>query len=101
MRESASDAIGVFCAIRCYFMQILNEDNGTANIKLDRVGMTQFLTARYLAVFSDLQTLVMAERPGCPGYAQGMALSYLKILQSKHSVQLPSLNTSSRQPNFP
>lgn len=88
LRVAATDALGVFCAIRCYFMQILNEDNGTANIRLDRVGLAQFLTARYFAVLQELEDLVLEEQPDRPGYAQRMALSYLNTLQAKHGVQL-------------
>jgi hypothetical protein len=88
IRMTASDALGVFCAIRCYFMQISNEDNGRSNILLDRVRLAQFLTARYFSVLNDLKTLVMEEQPNDPAYARQLALQYLIILRDKHGVQL-------------
>ena len=88
LRVAASDGIGVFCAIRCYFMQICNEDNGDSNIKLDREKLPQFLTARYFAAQEELKSLTMAEQPDVPAYGQRMALRYLTILQEKHAVQL-------------
>jgi hypothetical protein len=88
LRVAASDGIGVFCAIRCYFMQICNEDNGDSNIKLDRVGLAQFLTSRYFALLDELKVLILAEQPDYPDYAQRMALRYLTILKDKHKVQL-------------
>jgi hypothetical protein len=85
---AASDALGLFCAIRCYFAGITDEDNGHANIQLDRARLPQFLTARYFAMLNDLKCLVMDEQPGDPTYAQQLALQYLIILRDKHKVQL-------------
>ncbi|WP_028103961.1 hypothetical protein [Pseudoduganella violaceinigra] len=88
LRAAASDALGVFCAIRCYFMQIRNEDNGAANLELDRAGLPQYLASRYFAVLEELKSLVMEEQPDRAEYAQRVALSYLRILQARHGVQL-------------
>jgi hypothetical protein len=88
IRMAASDALGLFCAIRCYFAEITDEDNGHANIQLDRAGLPQFLTTRYFAMLNDLKCLVMDEQPGDPTYAQQLALQYLIILRDKHKVQL-------------
>lgn len=88
LRVASSDALGVFCAIRCYFMHVVNEDDGTANIRLDREKLPQFLTARYFADQDELKALTMAEQPDVPAYVQRMALRYLTILQEKHAVQL-------------
>lgn len=88
LRVAATDALGVFCAIRCYFMQIMNEDDGKACFSLDRISLPQFLTSRYFALAEDLKSLVMAEQSDVPGYGQRMALRYLTTLREKHHVQL-------------
>jgi len=86
LRVAASDALGVFCAIQCYYMQVVNEDDGLSNIRLNRVELPQYLTARYFAFVDDLKRLNLSGNDA-PDYAQKSALSYLSILVEHHRVQ--------------
>lgn len=86
LRVAASDALGIFCAIQCYYMQVVNEDDGLSNIRLNRVELPQYLTARYFAFVDDLKRLNLSGNDA-PDYAQKSALSYLTILVEHHGVQ--------------
>jgi hypothetical protein len=86
LRVAASDALGVFCALQCYYMQVVNEDDELSNIRLNRVELPQYLTTRYFAFVDDLKRLNLSGSDA-PDYAQKSALSYLTILVEQHGVQ--------------
>jgi len=87
LRVAASDALGVYCAIQCYYMQIVNEAEGLSSLRLDRVSLPQYLTARYFAVVDDLKALNLSGNDA-QDYAQRSALSYLAILDRDYGVQV-------------
>lgn len=86
LRVAASDALGVFCAIQCYYMQVVNEEDGLSNIRLNRLELPRYLTARYFAFLEDLKKLNLSGNDA-PDYAQKSALSYLTILVEQYGVQ--------------
>ncbi|WP_426319506.1 hypothetical protein [Pseudoduganella sp. R-43] len=86
LRVAASDALGVFCAIQCYYMQVVNEEDGLSNIRLNRADLPQYLTARYFALVEDLKKLNLSGNDA-PDYAQKSALSYLRILVEQYGVK--------------
>lgn len=86
LRVAASDALGVFCAIQCYYMQVVNEDDGLSNIRLSRADLPRYLTACYFALVDDLKRLDLSGND-TPAYAQKSALSYLTILIEHHCVE--------------
>ncbi len=85
LRVAASDALGVFCSIQCYYMQVVNEQDGISNIRLERVDLPRYLMARYLALVDDLKGLDLSGNDA-PHYAQKSALSYLTILVKEYGV---------------
>lgn len=87
LRVAARDALGVYCAIQCYYMQIVNEDGGLSNIRLSRTDLPQLMTARYFALLDDLKKLNLSGNDA-PDFAQRSALSYLTILSKQYGVQV-------------
>lgn len=47
LRRAASDAIGVFCAIQCYYVQIISEMHKQSLFRVDRVDLPQFLGLQF------------------------------------------------------
>jgi len=94
LRVAARDALGVYCAIQCYYMQIVNEDEGVSNIRLSRTDLPRLLTARYFFVLNDLKNLNLSGND-MPDFAQRSALSYLTILSKQYGVQVGSNADSS------
>ena len=89
LRVAARDALGVYCAIQCYYMQIVNEDHGLSNIRLSRTDLPQLLAARYFALLDDLKKLKLSGNDA-PNFAQRSTLSYLSILAKQYGVQIAS-----------
>jgi hypothetical protein len=47
LRDSATDAIGVYCSIQCYYIQIISENAGESPFKIDRVMLPLFLGEKF------------------------------------------------------
>ena len=49
LREAASDALGVFCAVQCYYVQIVSERAGESPFGIDRDELPLFLWKKFKA----------------------------------------------------
>jgi hypothetical protein len=47
LRDAASDAIGIYCAIQCYYIQIMSENWGESPFKIDRTHLPLFLGEQF------------------------------------------------------
>ena len=47
LRAAASDAIGVYCAIQCYYIQVISEGAGESPFKIDRTDLPLFLGEQF------------------------------------------------------
>jgi hypothetical protein len=62
LREVCSDALGVFCAHQCFYVELVKEREGTSPISLDRESLPKFLASKFVEQASALHALEV--RPG-------------------------------------
>jgi hypothetical protein len=47
LKDAASDAIGVYCAVQCYYIQVISENFGESHFKIGRVNLPLFLGKQF------------------------------------------------------
>ena len=47
LRDAASDALGVYCAVQCYYLQVVSEKYGESPFKIDRINLPLFLGKQF------------------------------------------------------
>lgn len=47
LRDAASDALGVYCSVQCYYMQVVSQKYGEAPFKIDRINLPLFLGEKF------------------------------------------------------
>ncbi len=82
---ASADALGLYCAIQCFYMQILSEDAGESPFRIDRTELPRYLGARYNAHSSTLQNLKLSPSD-LQDKAYRLTVSRMKILMRDHGV---------------
>lgn len=62
LQDACSDALGVFCAHQCFYVEIVKEREGVSPISLDRQFLPKFLASKFLELTPALHALEL--RPG-------------------------------------
>jgi|GEM_PF-3590053 len=62
LRDICTDALGVFCAHQCFYIEMVKEREGASPLSLDRELLPKFLASAFLQQASALHSLEL--RPG-------------------------------------
>jgi len=60
--EACRDALGVYCAHQCFYIQLVNEREGRSPLKLDRAALPRILGAAFAREEESLRSVTL--RPG-------------------------------------
>ena len=95
----ASDALGVFCAVQCFYVEVLAEDASESPLRVDRARLACGLWQAFLAHEDALRRLTLDNRPTADACFL-VTVAGFRILQRDHGVtgfgELPVLPFTSR-----
>jgi hypothetical protein len=84
--EACSDALGVFCAIQCFYLEIRREARNSSPLHLDRDELPKLLAAGFLRESTGLQALGL--HPKALNYDRSylVTLSRMSILEEQFQI---------------
>jgi hypothetical protein len=95
LHEISYDALGVFCAIQCFYLQVVKEDAKVSPINVDRKKLAEFLADCFLKHAQSLHHLALGQNDLALDRTYRLTLSRMRILARDHGVswgmELPSL----------
>jgi hypothetical protein len=87
LRNICRDALGVYCAHQCFYIQILHEAGNISPFLIDRQSLPKYLADRFMKESSALHSLEV--RPGdlANDGAYKVTLSGMRILKRDHGIE--------------
>jgi hypothetical protein len=85
--SACSDALGVFCAIQCYYSQVVAERYGESPFEIDRERLPGILAARFSEFGKCLSNLKLADSDP-EGAAYRLASGMLDLLRQQEGIQI-------------
>ncbi len=86
LRDICIDALGVFCAHQCFYIEIVKEREGVSPISLDRNSLPKFLAARFLQQASALHTLELRSGDLANDRSYKVVVSGMRILARDYGI---------------
>ncbi len=86
IQEICFDALGVFCAIQCFYIQIVREDAQASPLKIDRKNLPKFLAASFLKESDALHSLEVKKGDLSNDRSYKVTLSGMRILARDHGI---------------
>lgn len=86
IQEISIDALGIFCAVQCFYIQIVKEDARMSSINIDRKNLPKLLGRCFMKEVEALHSLEV--RPGDVAIDRSyrVTLSRMRILQRDHGI---------------
>lgn len=86
LRQSCTDALGVFCAHQCFYIELIKEDANSSPISISRDELANFLAECFLRESTALHSLEV--RPGNDRNDRSykVTLAGMRILKRDHGV---------------
>lgn len=84
--DVCTDALGVFCAHQCYYIQVLKEDDGVSPFKLDRAVLPTALAKAFAQHADDLRLLALKPRDLELGRPYKVVVSGMRVLARDHGI---------------
>lgn len=86
LRQICTDALGVFCAHQCFYIELIKEDANESPISISREDLAKFLAKCFLRESGALHSLEI--RPGDVQYDRSykVTLAGMRILERDHGV---------------
>lgn len=85
LRDAASDAVGVYCAIQCYYNQIISEEYGESPFSIDRINLPIFLGEQLKKDEPELLALRLSDYDSL-GDRLGLTLAAMEILRDDEGI---------------
>jgi hypothetical protein len=87
IKEISIDALGIFCAIQCYYMEILSEDAHASPLDIDRNELPIFLAQCFFKESEALHSLEIQENDLSIDMSYRITLSRMRILKRDHGIE--------------
>lgn len=86
LREICNDALGVFCAHQCFYIEMVKEKEGNSPLSLNRDSLPKYLASSFVRQSSSLHVLEV--RPGdlANDRSYKVTVSGMRILARDHGV---------------
>ncbi|MGN6528846.1 MAG: hypothetical protein ACTHL8_20830 [Burkholderiaceae bacterium] len=88
--DIAVDARGVFCAVQCFYLEVVDEDGGRSPLRLDRDALFASLYAAFLAHEQGLHALAFRPRDLVLDRCHKLTAAAFRVLARDHGLALPS-----------
>ncbi len=84
--DACTDALGVFCAHQCYYIQVLKEDNGRSPFKLDRAVLPKALAKAFAKHADALHLLALQPADLELDRSYKVVVSGMRVLARDHGI---------------
>jgi hypothetical protein len=86
LREICSDTLGIFCAHQCFYIEIVEEIEGSSPFWLDRSSLPKLLGSAFLRESSSMHSLELKPGDLALDRSYKVTLSGMRILSSKYGI---------------
>lgn len=86
LQKICRDPLGIFCAIQCYYIEIVNEDAHISPLMLDRESLPKFLASQFIKHSDGLRALEIRFGDLANERSYRVTLSRMRILKRDHGL---------------
>jgi hypothetical protein len=86
LRQSCTDALGVFCAHQCFYIELVKEDANDSPISISRDDLAKFLARVFLRESTALHSLEVRAGDALNDRSYKVTLAGMRILERDHGV---------------
>lgn len=87
LRNICRDALGVYCAHQCFYIQILNEAGNLSPFSVDRQSLPKYLADRFMRESNALHSLEVRQGDLAYDGSYKVTLSAMHILKRDHGIE--------------
>lgn len=86
IQDISIDAMGLFCAIQCFYIQIVREDSLAAAFRIDRKNLPRYLGNCFIREANNLHYLEVRPGDAAADRPYRITLSRMRILNRDHGI---------------